>query len=112
MTQYEFTDKLNRKLNVREEADKDAPIAHQIESGTLFEGEADGDWVKVENGFVMASLVVEVKDEPEETIDDEAEESPLEKMSLPELRELAEASGIKLKSNMRKAEIIKALLDD
>lgn len=96
---YRFTDPKGRVLNVRAEPSAEAEVVCQLQPGTEFEAEDQGDWLAREDGFVMASLCEVV------------ETDPLQAMSIKELRELAKESGIKLKSGANKAEIIEALLN-
>lgn len=100
MTAYKFTDAKNRKLRIRAAANDEAEIVDYMQSGTDFEAEKQGKWLKLPGGYVMAEYC--------ECLDP----TPLDDMTITELRKLAKDSGIKLKSGMGKAQIIEALLDE
>ncbi len=100
-----------RWLRVRNAPSKDAEVARMIERGCEFDvdGEPENGWYHVNGdypGYVMAEFVTPL-DEPVADGDDGA----LQKMKVAELRKLAEESGVKLKPNMKKADIIEALLN-
>lgn len=98
-------------LRVRKAPSTDAEVPRMIERGCEFDvdGEPENGWYHISGdypGYVMAELVTPL-DEPVADGDDGA----LQKMKVAELRKLAEESGVKLKPNMKKADIIEALLN-
>lgn len=103
-----FDEEGYRWLAVRERPDKGAPITRKIEAGCEFdvEDEPENGWYHIPGeytGYVMAKFIT-----PTETTEDDG---ALQKMKVAELRKLAEDSGVSLKPNMKKADIIKALLN-
>lgn len=122
---YRFEDAKRRPLNIRATPSPDGELVGQIASGSEFDAEPDGDWLMVGPGYVMAQYCelaeqtgepmdeepVEVPSEEEIVSDEEPVEDSLENMTTEQLRELAKDSDIKLQAGMKKADIIKALLD-
>lgn len=103
-------------LNVRKTPDKNAEVVGLMEPNVPFEVEAV-EWYRVEGGYVNAAFVEIVPDEEAETDETgEGSEAPEEdcelyKMKVPELKQLAEDSGVKVTSTMKKNEIIEAILN-
>lgn len=117
MTAYRFTDPKNRKLRIREQATPDAEVLEFMDSGTEFEAEEQGEWLKMPNGYVLAELCEVIEQAENDTVLEHSEESEsqdnaLESMTVQQLRQLAKDSGIKLKAGMNKEAIIEALLDE
>lgn len=102
-------------LNVRKTPDKSAEVVGLMEPNVPFEVEAV-DWYRVEGGYVNAAFVEIVPDEVETDEADDDGEAPEEdcelyKMKVPELKKLAEDSGVKVTSTMKKNEIIEAIIN-
>lgn len=83
------------------------------------EAEVEPEWCKVEGGYVNAAFIELAEDESDESEPAEADEGgeapeedcELYKMKVPELKQLAEDSGVKVTSTMKKNEIIEAILN-
>jgi len=120
-----------KRLNVRKSPSAGAPVVRTMEQGEQAECfEVRDGWAKLADGFVNVQLVVvklgDAAEKAEEAVaeaaqavaapeaaptdDDEAAE--LRKMTNPQLYELAEQSGIKVKKGATKAELIAAILAD
>ena len=123
-----------KSLNVREAPSPAARVVRQMRPGEEAEClEIRDGWAKLKDGFAnVALLVVKASDalrsvaeamsdaavaaqegeQPEvgQELDDEAE--ALRKMTNPQLYDLAEQSGIKVRKGAKKDEIIAALLAD
>lgn len=108
-----------RWLRVRNKPSKDADVVRMIERGCEFDidpepiADDEGNiWYHVTTeptGYVMAEYVTPI--EETNNPDDQTDDGALQKMTVPELRKLAEDSGIALKQGMKKADIIEALLN-
>lgn len=101
MMRYTFTDQQGRDLRIRKEPGDGAEVIGYIKSGDAFEAEQHGEWLSVGGGYVMGALC--------EPVAEDSSESALHSMSAAELRDLAEASGIKVKARATKAELIEAI---
>lgn len=120
-----LTMRVNAKkyLNVRAEPNAESEVIDKLKRGdkVLVTEVRDG-WAKLTKGYCMVKLleiITYVLDVEEEEIElGETDEEPsdeasgLEGMSVADLRDLAKKSGIALTGNMRKADIIAAILDD
>lgn len=100
---YKFTDDQNRKLRIRKNPAMDGEVVGYFEPGEEFEAENKGHWLETSQGYVFAELC--------EPVEQTEETSALESMTLQDLKQLAKESGVKLKSGMKKEEIIEALLN-
>ena len=127
-----------KKLNVRKEPNPNAPVVRTMKSGEEAEClEIRDGWAKLQGGFANVSLLIvklgeavkqaseaiadalpeqagepEEQPEPEAPVADDDEAAELRKMTNPQLYELAEQSGIKVKKGATKAELIAAILAD
>lgn len=103
-----------KKLNVRESPN--GPVKRTLEPGAVEAVEIiEGGWCKLSDGWCRADLVT-VTDglpdaQPAEQPADEQEGTALDKMTKARLIDLAEQSGIEVDGDMRKADIIAAILN-
>lgn len=125
-----LTMKVNAKkyLNVRKAPNVESEVVYKLERGdVILVTEVVDGWAKVKDGWCMAKhleVVAFTADATMEVIEEVAEEAAedpgaaeddagrLEGMSVSDLRKLAEDSGIPLRRDMRKADIIAAIIDD
>lgn len=94
----------DKKLRIRKAPSTDAKIVGYMQPNETAEVlEVEDGWCKTADGYIMESLVALTDDG-----DDAAE---LRKMTNPQLYELCEKSGIKVKKNASKDTMIAALLN-
>ena len=55
---YRVSTKGGGPLNVRQADSKAAPVVREIPNGTEFQATPYGDWLRLDDGFVIASLAV------------------------------------------------------
>lgn len=124
-----LTMKVNAKkyLNVRAEPNVEAEVVDKLKRGQeVLVTEVREGWAKLAAGYCVARFLELVAYEPEaveeepvqEPSEEPAEEPEqadaggLENMTVPDLKRLAEESGISVPKDARKADIIAAILDD
>ena len=113
-----------KRLNVRIEPSAEARVVRKMERGERAEcEEVRGGWAKLADGYADARFLLVTcgggpadaedgepkRDEPPAEQDDAAE---LRRMTNRQLRELAEQSGVKVRKDAKKDEIIAAILAD
>lgn len=94
----------DKRLRIRNAPNTDAKIVGYMEPNDTAEVFAVEDgWCKTADGFIMESLVT--------LTDDGDEAAELRKMTNPQLYEICEKSGVKVKKNASKDAMIAALLN-
>lgn len=108
---YIYEDRDGKYLNVREQPSLHARIVGRIDNGSEVRVESvDDEWAKVPGGYCMAKFLAKVESQ-DYFQGDTGEDNALEKMTVKDLRKLAVESGIKLKANLTKAQIIECILE-